>query len=97
MLIEKPSIQLAASVPKSDIGMAMAGMSVSRMDPVNSRIVPITTRMEIRSVVTTSLTDPRMKMALSEMMSSSTPSMRALMSATAALTPSAMRMVLEPA
>ena len=98
MLIEKPSIQLTASVPNSEIGIATAGMSVSRMDPVNRRMVPMTTRIEIRRVVTTSLTDPRMKVELSEMMFSlMNPSICALMSATAALTPSAMRMVLEPA
>ncbi len=97
ILMEKPNIQLAASVPRSEMGMAIAGTSVSLMDPVNSLIVPITTRMEISKVVTTSRTDPLMKMASSEMMSSRTPSILTLMSRTASRTPSAMRMVFEPA
>ena len=97
MLIEKPSAQLAANVPNREIGMAIAGISVRRIEPVNSRIVPITTRIEISSVVTTSRTEPRIKMESSELIRRSTPSMRVLMSATAARTPSAMRTVLEPA
>ena len=97
MLIEKPSTQLAARVPSREMGMAMAGTSVSRMDPVNNLIVPITTRIDISKVVTTSRTDPLMKTESSEMMSSRMPYILSLISRTASRTPSAMRMVLEPA
>ena len=97
MLIEKPSIQLAASVPSREMGMAIAGISVRRIEPVNNRMVPITTRIEMSSVVTTSLTEPRIKIESSELIRRSTPSIPVLISATAARTPSAMRTVLEPA
>ncbi|CAI8430145.1 MAG: Uncharacterised protein [Halieaceae bacterium] len=97
MLIEKPSAQLAANVPSREMGMAIAGISVRRIEPVKSRIVPMTTRIEMSSVVTTSLTEPRIKTESSELIRRSTPSIRVLISATAARTPSAMRTVLEPA
>ena len=67
MLMENPSSQLTASVPKSEIGMAIAGISVSRMDPEKTRIVVITTMIEIRSVAKTSFAAPRINTASSEM------------------------------
>ena len=97
MLIENPRIQLAAKVPSREIGIAIAGIKVRRIEPVKSRMVPITTRMDMSSVVITSRTDPRMNTESSEMICRSTPSMRALMSATASRTPSAIWMVFEPA
>ena len=56
--MENPSAQLAANVPNREIGMAIAGTSVRRIEPVKRRMVPITTAMEISSVVMTSRTDP---------------------------------------
>ena len=97
ILMENPSAQLAANVPKREIGMAIAGTSVRRIEPVKRRMVPITTAMEISSVVMTSRTDPWMKTASSELISNWMPSMLSFRSRTAARTPSAIRMVFEPA
>ena len=97
MLIEKPSSQQAAIVPNNEIGMAMAGIKVSRIEPENSLMVAMTTNTAIPRVNNTSLTAPRMKTALSEMIESERSSEPALMASMAALTPSEISIVFDPA
>ena len=71
MLIEKPSTQIAATVPISATGIAIAGTSVARIEPMNSQIVAITIAIVSDSVSSTSRTELRMKMAASSVMTSS--------------------------
>ncbi len=97
MLTEKPRSQLAANVPSSEIGMAMAGMSVSRIEPEKTRIVVITTMIEIRRVVKTSFTAPRINTASSEITESVIFSRRPLRSLITVVTPFDISMVLDPA
>ena len=97
ILIENPRAQLAAKVPSKDTGMAMAGIKVNRIEPVKSLMVPMTTKIEMSKVVMTSRTEPRIKIESSDITCSVTPFIRALTSSTAARTPSAISIVLEPA
>ena len=97
MFTEKPNSQQAAMVPNREMGMAMAGISVSRMDPENRRIVAMTTSMAMPRVINTSLTAPRIKTALSEMTESCRSENRSLTSAMASRTPWDISMVLDPA
>ena len=83
MLIEKPSTQLAASVPRREMGIATAGTRVKRQLPENRRIVRITMSTENASVRNTSDTAPLIKIASSEMTSSLMSSRCALKRATA--------------
>ena len=77
--------------------MAMAGISVSRIEPEKTRMVVITTMIEIRSVVKTSFTAPRIKTASSEITESVIFSRRSLRSSITVVTPFDISMVLDPA
>ena len=67
ILIENPRAQLAASVPSSEIGIAIAGTMVNRQLPENRRIVKMTMMTAKPRVLTTSDTAPLMNTASSEM------------------------------
>ena len=88
MLMEKPKTQLAASVPRSDMGIATAGTRVKRQLPENRRIVRITMRIENARVRNTSDTAPLMKTASSEITCSLMSSRWELKRATAWCAPS---------
>ena len=97
ILIEKPSTQLAASVPSREIGIATAGTKVNRQLPENSRMVRMTMSTEKPSVLSTSVTAPLIKTASSEITCSLMSSRCALKRATALWAPSEIWMVFEPA
>ena len=97
MLMEKPRSQQAAIVPSNEMGIAMAGINVSRIEPEKSLMVAITTSTAMPSVNSTSFTAPRIKTALSEMIDSVSSPESALILSIAVLTPSEISMVLEPA
>ena len=84
-------------VPNSEIGIAIAGIKVSRIEPENSLMVPMTTKIAIHSVNSTSFTAPRMNTALSEMIERVRSSDRALIASRADLTPLEISIVFEPA
>ena len=73
ILMENPKAQLAAKVPSKDTGIAMAGIKVNRIEPVKSRMVPMTTKIEMSKVVMTSRTDPRIKIESSDITCNVTP------------------------
>ncbi len=78
MLIEKPSSQIAATVPMSAMGIAVAGIRVGRTAPMNAKMTATTTATAMDRVVNTSRTELRMKRASSEILTISTSSRRRL-------------------
>ena len=92
-LMEKPTSQIAATVPISARGIATVGINVARREPMKSQIVATTIATAMESVTTTSRTEPRMKVASSAMVVTSTSSKRSLRRSTARVTPSEMSRV----
>ena len=64
-LIEKPTAQMAASVPMSDTGMEIAGAMVARNERRKARMMRMTMTLASRRLMITSRTDSRMNMASS--------------------------------
>ena len=94
-LIEKPTAQMAASVPISDTGMEIAGAMVARNERRKARMMRMTMTFASKRLMITSRTDSRMNTASSRVMEMSTPAGSVLRSSsTAACTPSEMSMVL---
>jgi hypothetical protein len=89
MLTEKPTSQIAASVPISATGIVNAGIIVARRSRRKRKITTTTIATASASVLSTSLMEPRMKTASSEVtkISTSSGSVRRN-SATASRTPS---------
>ena len=61
--MEKPNTQIAATVPISDTGIAIAGTSVARKLPMNSQIVATTISNDRNRVMRTWLTELRINNA----------------------------------
>ena len=60
-LMEKPMLQIAATVPIRARGIATVGINVARSEPMKSQIVATTIATAMERVMTTSRTEPRMK------------------------------------
>ena len=76
MLMEKPSSQIAATVPINATGIAAAGIKVGRSAPMNKNMIATTTPIAIIRLKITSWTAPRIKCASSEILTSRTSSRR---------------------
>ena len=94
-LMEKPTSQIAATVPIRARGIATVGISVARSEPMKSQIVATTMVTAMDSVMATSRTEPRMKVASSAMVVISTSSKRSSRRSTARVTPSEMSRVFD--
>ena len=95
MLIENPSIQIAATVPISATGIATLGTSVARIEPMKTQMVAMTIDMVSDNVISTSRTELRMKIAWSSVITMSRLSKRSLSRSTARCTPSEIWIVLD--
>ena len=58
MLMENPTSQIAASVPTSDTGMAITGISVARASRRKMKITAVTIRTDSPSAISTSWIAP---------------------------------------
>jgi hypothetical protein len=92
---EKPSSQMAASVPMSDTGMATAGTSVGRQRPRNTPTTATTITTESSKLPSTSRMAPRMNTASSATTFTSISLPWALISCTTRCTPSEISTLLD--